>query len=982
METFLQLVARDLYHRLGHDLSRTAVVFPNKRASLFFNEDLASEAGGAPLWSPVYSSISELFQSLSPYAVGDPLRLACLLYKVYQQQTGSHETLDEFFFWGELLISDFDDIDKNMADADRLLGNLQELRDLDDYSFLSATQEAAIREFFHNFSIEKTTELKQKFLTIWNHLGAIYNAFRHTLHDAGIAYEGMMYRDVIERLDVSALPYDHVVFVGFNVLNKVEQLLFARLRDAGKALFYWDYDVYYASARPATAAALPFAREAGEFIVRNMQEFPNCLPEECFDVMRRQKTVRYVAAATENAQARYIPQWYSSIHAAAADSGNPSLDQLRREKENAVVLCNEALLQPVLHSLPHEVRSVNITMGFPLSGTPVSGLIGVLTAMQIEGYDARSATYAYRYVAPVLRHPYIQQLSSVAAALDRELTEGNRFSVAPSDLWRDTLLSRVFRPQDGNAAICRWLNTIISDVATLYRDNADTDASRDMYRQLYRESLFKAYTLVNRLLTLTESGELSVTTPTFVSLLCRLLSAASIPFHGEPAIGLQIMGVLETRNLDFRNLLMLSVNEDKLPKNDGDASFIPYNLRRAFGLTTVEHRMSVYAYYFYRLIQRAENVTLMYNTSDDGLNRGEMSRFMLQYLVESGQPVSRLSLVAGQMPESARTITVGKTADMLCHLAARFNPAASSNSYLSPSAINKYIDCPLMFYYRYVAGIRSDDKVSADLDAATFGNVFHKAAELLYTDLTSRGTGVVNAASIEALLKAPHLIDRYVDAAFRQEFFHAADGQTLHYNGTQLISRSVICRFIRNMLTADRTYAPFTIVALEHNVTEVLDLDTSIGSVSLRLGGKIDRLDSKDGVLRIVDYKTGGKQPSGASLDKAFTGNSRDGRMLQTFLYSAMMCRSRSDCKVRPALFMVGMQDTCQPLDMKQGKDTVDDFRQSEADYRSRLNDVVSQIFDTDVPFTQTDNKDKHCANCDYARLCHSRIFGDNDNKQ
>ncbi len=979
METFLQLVARDLYRRVGHDLSRTAVVFPNKRASLFFNEGLASEAGGRPLWSPVYSSISELFQSLSPYAVGDPLRLACLLYKVYKEQTGSSETLDEFFFWGELLISDFDDIDKNMADADRLLGNLQELKDLDDYSFLTATQEAAIREFFHNFSIEKSTQLKQKFMTIWNHLGGIYTTFRQTLHEAGIAYEGMMYRDVIERLDVSALPYDRIVFVGFNVLNKVEQLLFSRLRDAGKALFYWDYDVYYASARPAAAAELPFAREAGEFIMRNMQEFPNCLPEECFDVMRRQKTVCYVAAPTENAQARYIPQWYNSIN--AVETCNRTTDTTHREKENAVVLCNEALLQPVLHSLPREVRSVNITMGFPLSGTPISGLVGVLTAMQTEGYDARSATYAYRYVAPVLRHPYIQQLSSVATALDHELTQGNRFSVAPSDLWRDELLSRVFRPQEGNAAICRWLNGIISDVATLYRDNADTDASRDMYRQLYRESLFKAYTLVNRLLTLTESGELSVTTPTFVSLLDRLLAAASIPFHGEPAIGLQIMGVLETRNLDFRNLLMLSVNEDKLPKNDGDASFIPYNLRRAFGLTTVEHRMSVYAYYFYRLIQRAENVTLMYNTSDDGLNRGEMSRFMLQYLVESGQAVSRISLVAGQMPESARTISVVKTADMLHRLAARYNPAMTGTSYLSPSAINKYLDCPLMFYYRYVAGIRSDDKVSADIDAATFGNVFHKAAELLYTDLTARG-GMVQAESIEALLKASdkRLIGRYVDEAFRQEFFHVAEGQTVHYNGTQLISCSVIGRFIENMLTADRTYAPFTIVALEHNVTETIDLDTSVGSISLRLGGKIDRLDSKDGVLRIVDYKTGGDLPKSPSIDKAFTGKDRDGRLLQTFLYSAMTCHSHKGCKVRPALFMVSKkQGDERPLELKLGKETIDDFRQYDADYRSRLTAVVRQIFDTAVPFSQTDNKDKHCANCDYARLCHIRIYNNND---
>lgn len=233
METFLQLVARDLYAKIGNDLSRTAIVFPNKRASLFFNEYLATETD-RPLWSPAYVSISELFRQLSPLKSGDPIRLVCELYKVFREETRSEETLDDFYFWGELLISDFDDVDKNLVDADKLFSNLQELKNImDDYDFLDQEQEEAIRQFFQNFSIEKRTELKAKFISLWDKLGDIYRHYRRNLTELGIAYEGMMYRNVMEQLDTDRLRYDRYVFVGFNVLNRVETRFFQLLQDAG-----------------------------------------------------------------------------------------------------------------------------------------------------------------------------------------------------------------------------------------------------------------------------------------------------------------------------------------------------------------------------------------------------------------------------------------------------------------------------------------------------------------------------------------------------------------------------------------------------------------------------------------------------------------------------------------------------------------------------------------------------------------------------
>ena len=708
MQPFLQLVAHDLYTKIGNDLSRTVLVFPNKRANLFFNEYLAEESD-QPIWSPAAMSISDLLQKLSIQKAGDPIRLVCELYKVFKEETGSRETLDDFYFWGELLISDFDDVDKNMVDADKLFSNLQDLKNLmDDYEFLDEEQEEAIRQFFQNFSIERRTELKEKFISLWDKLGIIYHRYRENLAELGIAYEGMLYRNVIEQLDTDRLKYDKYVFVGFNVLNKVEKEFFQKLQKAGKAMFYWDYDLFYTQRISK--------HEAGEFIKRNLIDFPNELPESYFDIFRKPKKIRYISASTENAQARFL---FSQTA------------QMGSEKENAIVLCNEALLLPVLHSIPQDVQNVNITMGFPLAQTPVYSFINAAMELQTNGYRPDTGRFTYEAVSKILKHPYTRQLSDHATRLERELTKTNRFYPLPSELKKDDFLTILFTPQSNIRELCDYLLRLIKSISILYRKEGEYD---DIFNQLYRESIFQSHLKINRLYSLIESGELSVRTDTLKRLITKVLTASNIPFHGEPAIGLQIMGVLETRNLDFRNLIMLSLNEGQLPKAGGESSFIPYNLRKAFGMTTIEHKNAVYAYYFYRLIQRAENITLLYNTSSDGLNRGEESRFMLQLLVEGPHEITREYLEAGQSPQNTLEIQIEKTPEILRRLYRAYDTAQPESVILSPSALNTYLDCRLRFYYRYVAGLKTPDEVSAEIDSALFGTIFHLSAQLAYTD--------------------------------------------------------------------------------------------------------------------------------------------------------------------------------------------------------------------------------------------------------
>ena len=957
MESFLKLVAADLYKHTEGNLAHTAVVFPNKRAGLFFNEYLAQESD-SPIWSPAYVSISELFRSLSPWEVGDPVKLVCELYKIFRRETQSTETLDDFYFWGEMLISDFDDADKNRVDTDKLFSNLQDLRNImDDYTFIDDEQEEAIRQFFQNFSIERRTALKERFISLWNVLGNIYKGFRESLASQNIAYEGMMYRHVIEHLDVDKLPYEKYIFVGFNVLNKVEHTLFTQLKDAGKAVFYWDYDEFYMKENRQAVT-----HEAGEFIRRNLRDFPSPLSGELFKNLSKPKEVHYIASSTENAQARYLPQWIRN-------------NLTTPEKETAVVLCNEALLQPVLHSLPAEVKHVNITMGFPLSQTPVYSFLIALLELHTHGFNFKSGRYTFQSVVTLLKHPYTRQLTGQAELLEKELTRNNRFYPLPGELGKDEFLTRLFTPLSGNLNLCIRLSETLQQVASIYQANTSGTEDTDAFNQLYRESLFKAYTTINRFRTLIEEDELTVQSETFRRLLVKVLSTTNIPFHGEPAIGMQVMGVLETRNLDFRHLVLLSVNEGQLPKSGGDSSFIPYNLRKAFGMTTIEHKIAVYAYYFYRLLQRAERITLIYNTSSDGLNRGEWSRFMLQFLIEWPHPITRQFLEAGQSPQGTSPITVEKTPDVMRRMQSLFDVRANPKAKFSPSALNYYLDCPLKFYYRYVAGLSAPDEVSAEIDSATFGSIFHYAAEHIYKDLTTHGK-VINKEALETLLRNEVKLQDYVDTAFKKLFFNVPQNEKPEYNGVQLINSAVIARYLKQLLQNDLRYAPFTFIASEMEVDEPIDIQTPKGVIKSRIGGIIDRMDSKDGTLRIVDYKTGGDADTPPHVESLFIPDKkRSNYVFQTFLYAAIMCRKQPTMKIAPALLYIHRAATetyslvIQMGEPRKPKEAVEDFSKYEKEYRERLQGLLEEIFNPEKSFTQTEIIEK-CTYCDFKALC------------
>ena len=953
MKSFLEYVAHDVLEKYGHDLSRLAMVFPNKRASLFFNEHLARLAG-RPVWSPAYITISDLFRSHSTLQTGDPIKLVCDLHKCFVQVTGIQESLDHFYGWGQVLLADFDDIDKNMADASKVFANLRDLHELDDVSYLTEEQKAIIRKFFGNFSDEQQSELKQRFLKLWSHFIDIYHSYNDYLEQQGLAYEGALYKKVATDETVT-FEHDAYLFVGFNLIQPVEQLLFRRLKKEGKARFYWDFDHYYLQSSKLKAPSSK-DNEAGHFISQYLDQFPNELDIDCDEIYRNfQKTkhITYLSAATENIQAHYMAQWLQ--------------DSNRQEagKRTAVVLCNEALLPMAIHCLPEEVDKVNITTGYPLSQSPVSSLLMQLFSLQTLGYNKKKHTFRPPFRNKVLRHPYISFLRG-----DEQETE--------------KLLFRQFddlKPME----LCSWMAEVMKTIALRSREQEEQTAS-----PLFAETLFRTYTLLNRLYSLMESGDLNIDLTTLHRLLLQLVRSTSIPFHGEPAVGLQVMGVLETRNLDFDHVLVLSCNEGNMPKGVNDTSFIPYNIRKAFGLTTIDHKVAIYSYYFHRLLQRCEDVTLVYNNATEDGKTGEMSRFMLQMLVESSHSIEQQAIKTNHSIGRPSRTTIEKTPKMMQLLRQRFK-ASPDQPVLSPTAINRYMSCPLKFYYHYVSGIQEYQEEEEDtIDGRMFGNIFHKAAENIYNELGFN----VTAAPLQALLKHPASIARAVDAAFKTELFQLKASDSMpELNGVQTINREVIIRYLRQLLTYDLKLAPFTIIGLELPVMNEWRVEPLGDEPFLTtVGGKIDRLDcirnaNGEEVIRIVDYKTGRFKeevmPDVASIFSQDYVDKHSDYYLQTFLYATIVNGLQSTGSmpqaqssklkaqsITPALFFVQQsnQDSYDPT-LKLGKQPIQDIKVYEDEFVEGVKKVVNEIFSPGVPFCPT-TVTSRCTKCPFQQLC------------
>lgn len=940
-KSFIDSVAHDLWQNYGEELQNITLLFPSRRAGLFFREALASEIQ-APMWSPQASSIDRIAEQLSGLVTGDRIRLIAELYKIYVRYH-EKESFDNFFFWGEMLIADFDMVDKYMIDADMLLCNLSDLHDLDGFHTLSAEQIRIIEEFWN--SIDKnldTSQHKTYFNSVWRTLLPIYKEFRQRLSDLGIGYGGMIYRKAAELARAGECPElddKHFAVVGMNALSNSEKEILKYLKSYYTVDFYWDYDRYYVDNKH---------NEAGEFMRDNLRRFP---PRATFDteLFTTPKNIRVVSAPSDAIQCKYAGMRLEELGAT--------------DKNTAVVLTDESLLMPMLYSLPPKMESVNITMGYPIKSDIAYSFCERLVELQRRKHTKDDKVLFYHSdVTGILAHAYLAGIE-VTDELKNIILE-RRMIYVPRELFEGRgVLESIFTPHSGGAQIGEYIKQVLSVVMECTEED------------LIRSELFSVIgTQIDKLANSIASCGLEVEEKTHLALLRKVLQSTNVPFQGEPLVGVQIMGFLESRALDFRNVVVLSMSDDHCPGNRlNSPSYIPYKLRKAYGMPTPEDEEAMYAYYFYRLLQRAENIDLVYCSRTDERNTGEQSRYISQLLYESEHQLQRLDIQLNVTSEEQSATTIIKDNQILDKLNKWLD---NPQSRLSHTRFFKFIECPLKFYYDSIAGLSPADELNEEVDGSTFGNILHYAMHKLYTPLVEEHNPSEKIRELIGSDKVRDAVTMSVNEAYlcRKESLETDD-----WGGTLRMIRNVVIRYINtNILPFDADKKGYTIMALEDKRHMPFEFKVGDKTHTVWFYGAVDRIDRlDDGTLEVIDYKTG--RPKGTGCNEQIqdiatlfegTGDEVISAVLQTLLYSEILTHDNPGCTVRPTLYYVRkMRSDYTPLIMDKTRgEAITSYADYAEEFRAKFTQALSRLFDPAEPFTQGD--EKACTFCDFASLC------------
>lgn len=962
MKPFLYQVATLFYQQYGAEIHRLVFVFPNRRAGLFFQKYL-SEISEKPLFSPSILTINDLFMQLSGKHPADKIQMLFRLYELYKQRSGSSESFDEFIYWGEMLLNDFDDIDKYMVDARMLFRNVSDLKSLDDdFNYLSPEQVQAIRSFWSSFYPKGDSPNQQHFLELWEILYDLYAGLRTSLAKDGCGYDGMIFREVVEQLEkepMSDFPFDQVVFVGLNALSVSEERLLLALQKKGVADFYWDYVGPWVT-DPDNKASF--------FLGRNLRLFPSRMQLPATGPVQAEIRVMGVPSAIGQAK-----QVYPILQALADEQQLTDESALR----TAIVLPDEHLLVPVLNAIPEAIQHINVTMGYPLAGTPVAALMEyILTLQKNIRYIDRIPVFYFRDVLPILNHQYVMAAApEEVSQLVKDMTAGNRIYVHAADLNRHELLSILFTPVQNTEELSDYLIHVLEALNACLRNNRPNPDDEEMISNstqttvdIEQEFIFHYFATVNRMKVVMREAKIEMRLDTYFRLLKRMTDLITIPFEGEPLSGLQVMGVLETRALDFDRLIILSMNEGIFPLKKAANSFIPYNLRRGFGLPTYEHQDSVWAYHFYRLIRRAKQVTLLYDTRTTGLQTGEVSRFVYQLRYHYQYPLIDELVVYDVASSAVPPISVQKTAEVGKLLSDFLSGGPRA---LSASAINTYLDCPLKFYFSVLEQIQEEDEITETVERDVFGSILHKVMEDLYAPFKGK---LVTADLLKLLRKDQPLLTGTIARAFAELFFKSPVVRSLE--GENFLTGEMIRKYAEKILEQDARFTPFHYIESEKKVRATITLsDRRI----VQLKGFIDRVDSLDRVLRIVDYKTGSGKLEFESVEGLFDKEAKDRpkAVMQVFLYAWMYQQlpEYTGMPIQPAIYYLRtlFQRSFNPVvEQKKGRgkaDKVNSFQDFAADFEDKLRQCLDEIFNLDIPFTQTETG-KACAYCSFRGLC------------
>jgi len=953
MNYFLKDVADYLYRRKNGDFRNMIVVFPGRRASLFFNHFL-SQMSEKPLWAPRYLTISELVQQLSGFQISDQLTLIFRLYSVFKKITGSAETFDTFYNYSGILLSDFDDIDKNVVRAEALFTNLADLKALEDYKeYLDNHQLEIIRDFWNVLIKSRDSKEKEQFISIWESLAAIYNELGKSLEKEGIVYEGKAYLKALNEPNPETEKFiekHELAFIGFNALSRSEELLFDRFKNKGNAFFFWDYDESYLK---------DTIHEAGFFLRKYVYRYPSPPDfKKSSHVVAEDQKVTILSVPLAVSQAKVIKECISILGS----------DTIESPLDTALILADESILSPVVNSIPENLGEVNVSMGYPIIDTPAHSFFDSLIDLH-KNKKRKGETQEYLYYHQdffgILDHSFLNlQDSKEFQVFRNDCIKRNLVYIDPSLLpLRGTVADLIFRPLDETRSFGSYARDIIEQIT----EDAGKQGDKYFHTQWQLEILFTIRKMMTRFETLMSLTDIELSFPVILNLLKRILKSLSVPFSGEPLKGLQVMGILETRTLDFEKLVIMPMNEGSFPKTGHVPSMIPYALREGFGLPTLRHQDAIFGYYFYRLLHRSKQVVLVYNSQTKGLQRGEPSRFVrqLQYerkippvLVESGYKVGLLT---------GKTISAKKGSEVFAKLERYQDPQGTA--FLSPSALNTYINCSLKFYFRYIEQIREPDSITEEIEGDVFGSILHKTMSEIYGPYTGQ---VCTPDIIDTILKNREVIDKAIDHAFASEYFNEPVTRD-SFKGRNLIVRSIIEKYTEGILEYDRKSGGFTMIASERSYIAAIKPGNQ--ESPLRIGGFIDRIDLKDGVKRIIDYKTGSGKNIFRDIKSLFSSGTknRNSSVFQVFLYSWVFHKHERDA-VRPLLYHIrNIYDEKYSPDIVQSENRnrkiISNFAEFAQEFEEHLQLLVNEIYNAEIPFTQTEDAEQ-CRFCPFNEIC------------
>lgn len=960
MIPFLHNVAQAYYKAFGQNISRYTFVFPNRRAGIFFQHYLSLIAG-KPIFSPEILTVSDLFENLSLYKKADRIQMLFLLYDIYKEISGSSETFDEFLYWGEMLLNDFDDVDKYLVDAKQLFRNIQDLKEIDaGFDFLSESQIEAIRRFWSNFLPVGENNKKKDFLEMWEVLFQLYTQLRKQLQDKGLAYEGSIFRDVIERVSKDIdyeLPFEKIIFIGLNGHSKSEESLLRYLHKRGIADFYWDY-------------SSPLVRDpqnkASFFMDKNKMLFPSQLALQAEELSMELPKIEAIGIPSAIGQAKYVHTIIESLLAEKQITPDKAMS-------TALVLPDENLLLPTLYSIPEDIDKINITMGYNLNNSSISGLMEHIFELQrsIRKSDNYFGFY-YKPVLAILNHRYITNIAyNEAKQLRQDILQYNKVIVSANDLQAHPLLCLIFKSLTNWSEIPDYLREILATLKMTLsvkekedRDNEDINA-RSI--DIEGEFIVEYYKTVNKMDEALKSVSPEMSVETYFKLLKKLIAGISVPFTGEPLSGLQIMGVLETRALDFDNLIILSMNEGIFPLKKAASSFIPYNLRRGFDLPTYEHQDSIFAYHFYRMINRAKHIYLLHDTRTEGLQTGEVSRYFsqLKHLYANSFNIQEKLTTYKVSASKSVDISVRKTPQILEKMNVFLQ---GGDKRLSASAINTYLNCPLQFYFSVVENMAEEDEIAETVEASMFGTIFHSIMEWLYEPFKGK---MITADLLHKLKADDKLLTENIERSFAENYFQSEKIRRL--TGQNYLTGEVLRKYIKQVLATDAKLTPFIYLDSEERVKVDYPLPSG-KTVSLK--GIIDRVDEVKGHTRIIDYKTGKGVLRYKDMKDLFDKEMKDRpkAVMQVFMYSHLYLLEHPDTILEPGIYYLrNLFDTkFEPgVINKSGRKeaAIKDFSEYRAEFKENFDSCLEEIFDPSAPFSQTPTGEA-CKWCIFTNIC------------